>query len=807
MQYGYFDSEKREYVITRPDTPQPWANYLGSPAYGAIISNNAAGYSFVRSGADGRLIRYRFNELNTNLPGRYIYIRDDKTGDYWTNSWQPVAKPFDEFISECRHGTAYTTIKSEYKNILSEVDYYVPHSNGVRDNCEREIWRVKITNTGDTVRELSAFSYAEFTNLGNYEQDMVNLQYSMFISRTEYKDNIIVQHLNENTTHDGGKTFGSHRFLALAGADVIDCCGDREMFFGSYRNYGNPEAVEKGAAGGAHAYNGNAVGVLQSKITVNPGETKTFCYVLGEGNFDAAAVWVKDYADPAKAETELCELKNYWHGKLNNLVVNTPDEAFNHEVNTWNAYQCFITFTWSRAASLIYCGQRNGYGYRDTVQDIQGIIHLDSAMAKDLLKFMLSAQVSNGAGLPLVKYTHNAGNEDTPEDASYRTTTGHTHWRSDDALWLFPTVDKYIRESGDTDFLDEMITFAETDGGEGTVLEHLKRALDFSFDNMTDKGLPAGLEADWNDCLRTGRYGVSSFVSFQLYYALEIFANMAAFKNKDDLRGWAIDKRKTLGEAIDEYLKEPDRYLRAITEEGLKIGSAESDEASIWLNAQSWAVISGKASGDYAQTILGTVNKNLNTKYGVKLFAPPFTKFGMPVARMILFNPGTKENAGIFSQSQGWIIQAESKAGNGNRAFEYYTHANPCAYNDKAEMRRLEPYVHGQFIESDYSPYFGRANVHWLTGTASTMMIGAVEGILGIHPQYDGIEFDPCIPSDWKGLTIDKIFRGKKLRVEVINETGAEKGVKHVELNGATLDGTVIPFDKLGGDNEIKIYM
>ena len=305
MKYGFFDAANREYVVTRPDTPQPWANYLGSPAYGAIISNNAAGYSFVRSGADGRLIRYRFNELNTNLPGRYIYIRDDKTGDYWTNSWQPTAKPFDEFKSECRHGTAYTVIKSEYKGILSEVTYYVPL------NCQREVWRVKITNTGGAARELSAFSYAEFTNLGNYEQDTVNLQYSMFISNTEYKNNAIVQHLNQNTTYDEGKTFGSHRFLAAAGTDIVDYCGDREVFFGSYRNYGNPEAVEKGAAGGAHAYNGNAVGVLQTQFTIEPGETKTFCYILGEGNFDRAEAWVKEYADPKKVLLHVPNWRNY----------------------------------------------------------------------------------------------------------------------------------------------------------------------------------------------------------------------------------------------------------------------------------------------------------------------------------------------------------------------------------------------------------------------------------------------------------------------------------------------------------------
>jgi cellobiose phosphorylase len=516
---------------------------------------------------------------------------------------------------------------------------------------------------------------------------------------------------------------------------------------------------------------------------------------------------VKEYNDPAKAEAEIRELINYWHGKLNNLVVNTPDDAFNHEVNTWNAYQCFITFTWSRAASFIYCGERNGYGYRDTVQDIQGIIHLAPEMAKELLKFMLSAQVSWGAGLPLVKYNHNAGHENTPDDEAYRSQTGSHDWRSDDALWLFPTVDKYIKESGDIDFLDENIVFAEEGGGEGTVLEHLKRALDFSYNNMTEYGLPAGLSADWNDCLQTGQNGVSSFVAFQVYYALGIFADICRLKGKTELYDWAMAKSKELSANIDKHLKEPDRYIRAITENGLKIGSVESDEAAVWLNPQSWAVISGMAQGDYAQAILNTVDKNLNTDYGIKLFSPPFKKFGFPVARMILFTPGTKENAGIFSHTQGWIIQAQAKAGNGGKAFEYYTKANPCAYNDRADIRKLEPYVHGQFIESDYSPYAGRANVHWLTGTASSMMIAAVEGILGIHPQFDGIKFDPSIPADWKGLTIKKVFRGKKLNVEVVNESGAQKGVKRVNLNGVDLDGIIIPFDKLGDENEVKVYM
>ncbi|MDR1536397.1 MAG: N,N'-diacetylchitobiose phosphorylase [Clostridiales bacterium] len=794
MQYGYFDSAKREYVITRPDTPEPWANYLGSPAYGAVISNNAAGYSFARSGADGRLIRYRFNELAVNVPGRYLYIRDRKSFDCWTNSWQPAAKPLSNFKAECRHGTAYTVIKSEYSGIATETAYYVPL------DCEREVWRVKVKNIGSGARELSFFSYAEFTNSGNYEQDAVNLQYTSFISRTERSGNAVIQHINENVFNED-ETKGTHRFLGLAGAEAVSHCGDREEFFGSYRGYSNPICVERGWAGGKDCYNGNAAGVLQVYVSLEPGEEKSFLFILGEGGVDEAAKTLSLYDAPERAESELEELKEYWHGKLKNLEVCTPDPSFNHSVNTWNAYQCFIAFIWSRAASFVYCGLRNGYGYRDTVQDIQGITHLAPEMAREKLRFMLSAQASNGAGLPLVKFNHNAGHEDALDESREE-----PYFRSDDALWLFPTVDKYVKESGNLSFYDEVIPFAEKD--EGTVFEHLKRAIGFSYSNMTESGLPAGLEADWNDCLRTGEFGVSSFVSFQLFLALGILAEIAGMKGDLETKREALELREKLGLAIDLHLAEDDRYIRAITEDGQRIGSKDSQEARLWLNPQSWAVISGFASGKRAETILNAVNLELNTEYGVKLFDPPFRIFGLPVARMTLFNPGTKENAGIFSQTQGWAILAETMIGNGDRAYEYYNKANPAAMNDRADIRRLEPYAHGQFIESDDSPFAGRAHVHWLTGTASTVMVSAVEGILGLHPQCGGILIDPCIPSSWSGFRMKKVFRGKVLKVEVINSSGSQKGVKKASLNGNELESGFIPFDKLkDGSNDVVVYL
>ena len=389
MQYGHFDLENREYVITRPDTPAPWCNYLGSPEYGAIISNNAGGYSFVKSGANGRLTRYRFNS-NMALPGRFVYIRDNSDRDYWSATCQPVGKPLGEYKSEVRHGTGYSVMSAEYKGIKSEVTYYVP--NG----ATYEIWRAKIKNASDRARSLSVFGFIEFTNDSNYEQDQVNLQYTLFITRTSFEGNRIIQHINENSGRDASGSNHRERFFGLAGQKVDSACGNLDSFIGSYRTYSNPIGVENGCDGSMN-FNSNACGALESDITLEPGEEKTFVYVLGQRDSAAAAEIIAKYEDVSLVDREVSELKSFWHEKLDNFEVKTPSEEFNNMVNVWNAYQCFITFTWSRAASLIYCGLRNGYGYRDTVQDIQGVIHLDPDAALEKIRFMISAQVDNGA--------------------------------------------------------------------------------------------------------------------------------------------------------------------------------------------------------------------------------------------------------------------------------------------------------------------------------------------------------------------------------------------------------------------------
>ena len=803
MRYGYFDDKAREYVIDRPDTPAPWVNYLGSPAYGAIISNNAGGYSFERSGANGRVLRYVFNQFDQ--PGRYIYLRDDASGDFWSASWQPVAKDLKDYQVKCCHGMGYTRMEASYAGISSQAVYYVPQGKAY------EVWALTVTNNSNRDRSLTLTGYAEFTNHSNYEQDQVNLQYSLFIGRTLFEGNRITQQIHGNLDalaqgEDVDDKTVTERFFGLAGAPVSSYCGDKTAFLGAYHGYGNPQGVAAGDLGNVESYNENSCGALSCKVKLAPGESKTILFATGMKPSAEAAAILAGYADPAaRVQQEVDALKTEWYSRFNHLQVETPDPAFNTMLNTWNAYNCFITFIWSRAASLIYCGLRNGYGYRDTVQDIQGIIHLEPEMACEKIRFMLSAQVDNGGGLPLVKFTHNPGHEDTPDDPSYVKETGHPAYRADDALWLFPTVYKYVAESGNLAFLDEVIPFANRD--QGTVYEHLKRAVEFSLNHLGPHGLPAGLYADWNDCLRLGANGESAFVAFQFYYAMRILRQFAAHRGADQDVRWLDEKLAEYQGRIQELCWDGDRFIRGFTEAGERIGEAAAPEANFWLNPQSWAVISGLADSHQADTIMEGVSQRLNTAYGAVLMDPPYHAHAFDGALAVIYNPGTKENAGIFSQSQGWLILAEALCGHGQRAFGYFTENAPAAQNDRAEIRHLEPYCYGQFTEGPASKHFGRSQVHWLTGTASTVMVGCVEGILGLRPDLDGLRLAPAIPKEWDSFTMEKDFRGRRLHIRVENPDHRESGCRSLTLNGQAMPDNYIPASALQDENEIILTL
>lgn len=796
MQYGYFDDKAKEYVITRPDTPLSWSNYLGTTEYGAIITNNAGGYGFYQSGARGRFMRLLFNRVPMDQPGRYIYLHDRESGDYWSASWQPVGKPFDRYQATCRHGTAYTVLSSRYAGIAIETTYFVPLGQTF------EYWQVKLTNESDRPRQISLFTFCEFTNQWETYQDQVNLQYSLFIVRGGLHDGLLRIAIQDNlTTHSDNVSLhdnARHCWMALIGAELSGYDTSREAFIGPYRSYRDPLVVEQGNCTGSDAYGDNACGTLQTDLTLEPGERKELFVVLGLG--DARTVGkqtMAEFGSLERADAEFRELKQSWHAKLGSLVVETPDEDLNHTVNVWGLYNCLITFTWSRAASLVYSGERDGLGFRDSVQDVLGVTAAIPEQARQRLELMLTGQLANGGAMPIVQpFDHRPGHEEPPTLEEYR---------SDDCLWFFNAIPAYVGETGDVDFYAKVLPYA--DHGEATVFGHLRRALEFNLERTGKHGLPCGLSADWNDCLKLGYYGESLFVAFQVRLGLTIYAEIAERLGRPAEAAWALEQRAQLDANIQACAWDGDWFIWAIGEDGTVYGTHEYGEGQVYLNTQLWSVISGAATPEQAERCMQTVRESLYTPYGLMLSSPPFVETSVDVMRAVLFNPGVKENAGIFNHTQGWGVMAECILGHGDRAYEYYRASMPAAYNDRAEVRQIEPYVQGQTTYSTYSPRPGNVRTSWLTGAAAWAYFSAVQYILGLQPEIDGLRIDPCIPREWAGFKATRRFRGRIIQIEVENPNGVCRGVKSLTLNGEVLPDNLIPADRLDEYNRVKAVL
>ena len=796
MKYGYFDDEKKEYVITSPDTPKSWSNYLGNTRYGAIITNNAGGYSFFRSSVQGRFLRLKFNTVPVDQPGRYIYLHDCNSKDFWSASWQPVGKPLDTYKSECRHGSAYTRITSEYSDIKSETLYFVPLGK------DFELWNVKVTNNGKTPRKLRAFTYVEFASNWNMYDDQNNLQYTQYIIKTAYADGFVDHGSNLAIPPDPdnfqNKDQGRHSFIGIVGMPVTGFDSDRDRFIGNYHTYANPIVVEQGECLNSLTEGDNGCGTLQVDIDLAPGESKVFTVVLGTG---AAAKEGKEAAatvsDQEKVETEFAKLVEYWHKRIEGLTAHTPDPEFNSMINMWNPFNNLITYAWSRAASLIYSGERDGMGFRDTVQDMLGIMHNIPGEAIERLELMLTGQNANGGAMPVVKpFAHKPGAEPpTPEN----------EFRSDDCMWLFNSVPAYVKESGDLAYYDKVVPYS--DKGEGTVLQHLRKAIEFNLQRCGEHHLPCGLRADWNDCLVLGQKGETLFVAMQLRYALTVYIDICTRLKRSSEIEWAQKELQTLTQNIEKYAWDGQWYIRAYKDDGYKFGSKESEEGKIFLNPQSWAVISGQATGEKAETVMKSVAKYLASPYGLLICDPPYEKTESSVIKAPLFNKGMKENGSIFQHTQSWGVMAEAILGHGDTAYAYYKAFLPAAYNDRAEIRQIEPYVYAQSTCSRYSMREGQSRCPWLSGTASWAYYAAAQYILGIQPDYDGLRVDPCVPSSWDKFDITRRFRGKTINIHVENPKKVQKGVKEMRLNGKPVVGNLLPADELLPVNNVEVIM
>lgn len=797
MQYGHFDDSAKEYVITRPDTPTSWSNYLGSTEYGAIITNNTGGYGFYQSGARGRFLRLRFNSIPMDQPGRYFYLRDNASGDYWSASWQPVGKPLDKYKSTCRHGTAYTVIESRYAGIAAETTYFVPLGQNF------EYWRLKVTNESDQPRDLSVFSFCEFTNQWDTYQDSVNLQYSLFIVKGEMtEDNLLRIAIQDNLTPDVDGFFihdiARHTWMGMPASVIDGFDTSREAFLGTYRGYHNPQAVEQGKCSNSTAYGDNACGSLQTNVTLQPGESREILVMLGIGDDRSVGKkTVAEFGSLERAEEELAKLKDHWHDKLGSLTVDTPDEEFNSTVNVWGLYNSLITFAWSRAASLVYNGERDGLGFRDSVQDILGVVAAIPEESRQRLELMLTGQLANGGAIPVIKpFEHRPGHESPPPDEEYR---------SDDCLWFFNSVPAYVNETGDLGFYNKILPYADT--GEATVFGHLRRALEFNLERMGKHGLPCGLSADWNDCLRLGYYGESLFVAFQVRLGLTIYAEIADKLDRPNEAKWALAQREKLDKAIQSHTWDGEWFIWAIGEDGTVYGTKDYEEGQVYFNTQVWSVISEAATAEQATKALESVKQKLATPYGLMLAAPPFAKTPIEVMRAVVYNAGIKENAGIFNHTQGWGVMAECMLGNGDRAYEYYRAAMPAAYNTRAEIRQSEPYVQAQTTYSTYSPRAGNARNSWLTGAAAWSYFSATQYILGIKPELDGLRIEPCIPSAWSGFSAVRRFRGSLMRIVVHNPENVCRGVVKMTVDGVEVQGNLIPVDLPGEEHQVEVWL
>ncbi len=778
MEYGHFDQEKREYVIDRVDLPTSWTNYLGLQDLCSVVNHTAGGYTFYKSPEYHRITRFRGNSVPMDRPGHYVYLRDEETGDYVSISWQPVGKPLDQARYTCRHGLSYTVYECEYDGIRASQKMSIPLDEAV------ELWDVTVENTTDRVRRLNLFTYCEFS-FHHIMIDNQNFQMSLYCAGSSYEDGIIVHDLFY-------EEFGYQYFTCDRDADGFDCL--RDTFLGAYRTETNPLAVERGACFSSAELGNNHCGSLQKNLVLQPGETVRLIFMLGEGGRDEGRRVREKYSDHRAVDKEYERLSDYWEKKLGCLQIQTPNEGMNAMINTWNLYQAEINVLFSRFASFIEVGGRTGLGYRDTAQDAMTIPHSNPEGCKKRITQLLKGLVSEGYGLHLFQpewFEPDTGVKPfksptvVPEFDKSHMIHGLKDACSDDALWLVSAIVEYIRETGETEFLDQVFSYA--DGGEGTVYEHMMRILDFSARQVGASGVCKGLRADWNDCLNLGG-GESAMVSFLHYWALQNFVDLASFVGREADAERYGRMAEQVKDVCDRELWDGDWYIRGITADGRKIGTKEDREGKVHLESNAWAVLSGAADGERGKRAMDSVREYLFTPYGILLNAPSYTEPDDAIGFVTRVYPGLKENGAIFSHPNPWAWAAECRLGRGDRAMEFYNALCPYYQNDKIEIREAEPYSYCQFVVGRDHTAFGRARHPFMTGTGGWAYFSATRYMLGIQPQFDYLAIDPCIPADWKSFRVSRRWRGAEYEILVENPDGVMKGVRQILVDGVPVE-------------------
>lgn len=797
MQFGYFDDTNQEYVITTPKTPLPWINYLGCNDFYRLISNTCGGYSFYKDAKLLRLTRYRYNDVPTDSNGVYFYIKDGST--IWNPGWQPTRTDLDKY--ECRHGLGYSRFTSSKNNVEAKVLTFVP----MEDSCE--LTKLTITNHNEKPKTLSIFSYVEWC-LWNADDDMKNFQRNLSIGEVEVEGSTIYHKTEYRERRN-------HYALYSVNAPIDGFDTSRDAFLGAYRGSDHPEAVEKGACSNSIASGWAPIAAHQLNVTLKPNESKTYIFVLGYIENPQDKKWqslgvinktkahalIEKYSTETAVDQAFEQLNSHWKNLLSKYTVKSNNEKVNRMVNIWNQYQCMVTFNMSRSASYYESGIGRGMGFRDSCQDLLGFVHLIPDRARQRIIDIASTQFPDGSAYHQYQPLTKKGNSDIGSGFN------------DDPLWLIAGTSAYVRETGDTSILSEMVPFDNDDRKATTLMDHLKRSFNYTVNHKGPHGLPLIGRADWNDCLNLNCFSAQPGESFQTFgpsegpVAESVFIAGMFVKYgeeyaqlcdlmQDPAEGQrARSEVATMYQAIIAHGWDGAWFLRAYDAFGAKVGSHECAEGQIYIEPQGFCVLAGVGVREgLAQKALDSVKARLDTEFGIMLLQPAYTEYHLELGEVSSYPPGYKENAGIFCHNNPWVSIAETVLGHGDRAFEIYRKTCPAYIEAISDIHRTEPYVYSQMVAGRDASFHGEAKNSWLTGTAAWTFVNISQYILGLYPTHAGLSIDPCIPSDFGDFTLTRQYRGATYTIQVQNPHHVQKGVKTLIVDGQSVDGTTIPY-------------
>ena len=796
MQYGFFDDKRKEYVIETPATPMPWINYLGSQEFFSLISNTAGGYCFYRDAKLQRILRYRYNNVPADVGGRFFYIKEEDKAP-WSPTFHPVDRSLDSY--RCRHGMGYTVFETEKDGLYAELTFLVP----IGENCE--VQRVRLTNRSAEAKRFRFTAAVEWC-LWNTVDDATNFQRNLNIGELEVEGSAIYHKTEYRERRNHYAVFWANR--PYDGFDTA-----RDAFIGLYGAPSLPEAVQNGRCTNSVAHGWAPVGAMQFHMALRPGESRELFFGLGyvenpeDEKFSAPGVinktrahaMIGKYRTPAQFDAAMDALHGHWDTLLSNYHAETGDEKVDRMVNIWNQYQCMVTFNMSRSASYFESGMGRGMGFRDSCQDLLGFVHIIPERARERILDIAATQFADGSAYHQYQPLTKKGNLAVGSGFN------------DDPLWLIAGVDAYLRESGDWSILDEVVTFDCDPDNAAPLMEHLRRSFRFTCTHLGPHKLPLIGRADWNDCLNLNCFSAHPGESFQITGPSEgpvaesvFIAGMFVKYGRayaDILRHLALTAEAAAADAAVAEMQtavldagwDGAWFRRAYDAFGAPVGSKDCAEGQIFIEPQGMCVMAGigKETGEAAQA-LKSVEDRLDSRFGIVLLQPAYTKYYLNLGEISSYPPGYKENAGIFCHNNPWITCAEAVLGHGARAFETYRKICPAYLEAVSEVHRTEPYVYSQMVAGKDAPTFGEAKNSWLTGTAAWTFVSISQAILGVQPELDGLRIDPCVPPEWTHLTLTRRFRGAQYCITVENPDGAEHGVRELYVDGVRQDGNLI---------------